>query len=491
MLFCFTVHLKTTPVINDTSSRRSAKRILGTLSLSSWRQLATTAICMNVAMVIAFFLEHDGLSQQGERALFILIFCAGLWITEAMPAFAVSLLAIGLEISLLGHLGEGQHEWEKYIKPWGSPLIWLFFGGFILAAGAEKTGLDRWVAIRVLKRLGQRPAIILAGIMAATALSSMFVSNTATATMMLAVLSPIFIARGESDRFVKSLLLGIAFAANLGGMGTVIGTPPNAIAAGALETVYPVSFAKWMLLAIPPAILLLTLSWGYITVTYLGRNAFKPVEKIELHPEMTTNDITPIGKLIVIATFAVTVLMWITGPLHNIPTAAVSFIPICTLTAFSILDSDDVKRISWDVLILIAGGLSLGVAIKSTGLSNWIVDQLPVADATGLLIALAFGYMTVALSNLMSNTATANMLIPLAIAILSASSESILVVPIALCASAAMCLPISTPPNAIVYGSQRLKSTDLLGGGILIGLLTPLVVVGWIYLLPMLGWSVK
>lgn len=460
------------------ATRSVAKRILGRFRPSANRSLTLASICFAMASTVAFLPAHEGLEPAGVRALFILTFCAGLWVTEAMPAFAVSLLAISLEIALLGNTTSKDPDWEKYIATWGSPLIWLFFGGFVLAAAANKTGLDRWMAANVLSRLGKRPAIVLIGVMGATAVLSMFLSNTATATMMVAMLAPLLSGGGEQPRTVRAILLGIAMAANIGGMGTIIGTPPNAIAAGVLADVNEVNFTEWMFFGIPPAALLLVLAWGYLVVSYLGKQAFVAAETLHIPTDREAAATPKLDQTLVVGTFAVTVLMWMTSPIHGIPTTVVSFIPICVLTTTQVLDAEDVKGISWDVLLLIAGGLSLGIAIKDTGLADWIITLLPLEGLGPIAIAISLAYLATVLSNLMSNTAAANVILPLAFAMLG-TAQSQLIIPIALAASAAMCLPVSTPPNAIVYGTGKLKSADLVAAGIFVGLIAPIVVVGW------------
>lgn len=471
-------------------TRRQARRILGLFETSHLWTITTMAACALVAWAAALWPEHEGLSDGGRWALFILVLSAGLWVTEAIPAVAVSLLAIGLEIAILGRPGgvfaTGPKDWEMFIEPWGSSLIWLFFGGFCLAAAAEKTGLDRWLALRAVGFFGDKPAMLLVGVMSITAVLSMFMSNTATATLMVAVFGPLIVSRPVDDRFVKALLLAIAFGANVGGMGTVIGTPPNAIAAGVLSEAvgsgamppeHGVDFAQWMILAVPPAALILVLSWGYLTAAYLGGAAFKPVENLSFGGGKPPA-VPPLRQVIVVGTFVATIGMWITSPWHGIPTTVVSFIPICVLTSTGVLLGDDLRTLSWDILLMIAGGLSLGVAIAETGLADWLVAQLPLEGLSPMAMVLGFGFLTVVLSNLMSNTATANIVLPLALAA-TTSIDGRLVVPIALCASLAMCLAISTPPNAIVYGAKRLTARDLLLAGLLTGLVGPPVAAFW------------
>lgn len=468
-------------------SRNEARRLLGLFEFSHVRAITTTALCLVLATVVAFVPEYTGLSEAGHRAMFVLIFCAGLWVTEAIPAFATSLLAIGCLIALLGRpdgvYATGPKDWEQFIRPWGSPLIWLFFGGFCLATSAEKTGLDRWLAARALGLFGQRPAMLLMGVMLVTAVLSMFVSNTATATLVLAMMTPLFASRPKNDAVSKSLALGVAFAANLGGMGTVIGTPPNAIAAGLLVGSSTVNFAEWMLLAVPPAMVLLAIAWAYLVVSQLGRIAFQQQDELLFHAGSAADPTPRLKQIVVVGTFVVTVGLWITSPLHGLPTTLVSLVPIVVLTTTGILTGDDIRGLPWDILLLITGGLALGVAMDKTGLAAWAVGQLPIEGLSPLALAIGFGYATVIMSNLMSNTATANLVLPIAIAVLGAmkatGGDTRMAVPIALAASTAMCLPISTPPNAIVYGGGHLKVTDLLSGGLLIGLISPPLVACW------------
>lgn len=470
-------------------SRSEAKRLLGLFQFSQARTLAATIACLAVAALVAFVPEYEGLNDAGQRALFVLVFAAGMWVTEAIPAFATSLLAIGLLIVVLGRpdgvFATDRSDWEQFLAPWGSPLIWLFFGGFCLAESASKTGLDRWLAARTLRLFGQKPASVLAGVMLVTAVLSMFVSNTATATVVLAMMTPVFAARDPSDAISKAIALGVAFAANLGGMGTIIGTPPNAIATGLLNaTSSPINFVEWMVIAVPPAVVLLTMAWVYLVVFYLGRAAFSTDEPIEFETSLGGEPVPPFRQMLVVGTFTVTVGLWITTPLHGLPTTLVSLVPITMFTSCGILSGADIRNLPWDILLLITGGLSLGVAMRETGLAEWAVAQLPIEGWAPMMMATGFAYTAIVMSNLMSNTATSNLLLPIAIAVLSATPEADvrLAAPIALAASASMCLPISTPPNAIVYGSGHVATRDLIGGGLVVGLFAPLVIGAWAWL---------
>ncbi|MFQ5691867.1 MAG: SLC13 family permease, partial [Nitrospinota bacterium] len=438
-------------------------------------------ICAGAALAVALVPAYPGLSPAGRWALFILVFAAELWITEAIPAFAVALLVIGLEIAILGRPGgpfaTSPKQWEIFVRPWSSPLIWLFFGGFVLAEGATKTRVDRWLARMVLKRFGQRPDQVLMGVMTVTFSLSMFMSNTATTAMMIAIIGSMVASLSADDPFAKALLLGVPFSANLGGMATLIGTPPNAIAAGALAWTTPISFPRWIMIGLPPSLVLAGVLW-----LYLRRMIPSGTEGVDLSAFRVDAD-TANGepfwrRAVVILVFLLTAGLWLTGPLHKIPTPVVSFIPITVFAVTGVLDADDVRSLHWDVLLLMTGGLSLGVAVAETGLAKWIVEFLPTEGLGPFGIALGLAYLAVIISNFVSNTAVANLLVPIALPI-AAGIEARIVVPVALAASTAMCFAISTPPNAIAFSTGKLTARDLLMGGAILGILGPLLVVAW------------
>jgi len=425
-------------------------------------------------------LPTNALTEAGRWTLFILVFAAGLWATEAIPAFAVALVVIGMQIVIIGKpwsstAGDAK-DWEMFAATLGNPLIWLFFGGFVLAAAAEKTGLNRAIASEVIRRLGTRPGPLLAGSMGVTFVFSMFISNTAAATMMLAVMLPVVGSLGPEDRFRKAMVLGIAFAANLGGMGTVIGSPPNAIAAGALAGVQPVDFFRWMVAAAPPATLMVILTWAYLIFRY--RPAVRELDLAAFAGATAPHRLPAWRRYLVVLVFGVTVLLWLTTSLHGVPSTVVAFVPICLLCACGVINADDICEIRWDVLLLIAGGLSLGLGVTQSGLATWLVGLLPMDRFASMAVVLLLAYATMALSNVMSNTAAANILVPIGL-VVGAGSEAATVIPLAIGASAAMCLPISTPPNAIAYGTGQVTSKDMIQGGIWIGLLAPLLAALW------------
>lgn len=453
------------------------------------------AVKFIISFLMAFFIvylpNYSGLTLETSYMFFILTFAAFLWITEAIPAFAVSFLVIALEILFLGfhdlNFDSSSKDWLYYLKPWSSPLIFLFIAGFILAIAASKTKLDLWLAKKVVFYFGDKPKNLLSGLMLITFTLSMFISNTATTAMMMTMLLPIIKQMKEDNPFQKGMLIGIVVAANIGGMGTIIGTPPNAIAVGILGNNAP-SFVGWMIIAVPPAIFLTLILRYMILKLYPSSEATIDISKIKnvRHYDDSTTDFSGVPnipswkKSLVIIVFLATVGLWLTGPLHHIPTTVVALLPIVIFTIFGIIDVEDINEIRWDVIILIIGGLSLGLGVSKTGLDTWLGSQISLDGLHILIIGGVFSFIVVLLSNFMSNTAATNILLPLAVALVSSyASQNVVfvVISIALCASCAMLLPVSTPPNAIAFSSGKLKSKDFLILGTILAILGPLLII--------------
>ncbi len=465
-------------------SRRDARKVLSRHRVRPLGAVTRFLLVLAGAGVVAWLALVDGLGAAPARMLFILLLAAGLWLFEIIPAYAVGILVIALQILLLGDpkdsAGEAAGDWETYVVVLGHPLIWLFFGGFVLSAAAARTGLDLSLARRLLRRVQGSPARLLFGIMTGALTFSMFMSNTATTAMMLAITAPVVAALPAGQPYGKALLLGVPFAANMGGMATLIGSPPNAIAAGTLAAVpgQEVGFLTWMGYGLPPALVLFAVCWIYLYLRYPLRvgipvlPAFNPLEDGEGPPRWQ--------RTVAIGTIAATVGLWMTGEWTGLPSAVVSFLPITVFTATGILRDRDVRQLPWDILLLLAGGLALGNGVRDTGLAEWLVALLPFEGLGDLWVVVLICYVTLLLSNLMSNTAAANVLAPIAV-VLAAGFEAPAVVSMALCASCAMCLPISTPPNAIALGTGRLEAGDFMAGGLLIGLLAPPVTLGWMW----------
>ena len=270
-------------------------------------------------------------------------------------------------------------------------------------------------------------------------------------------------------------------------MGTIIGTPPNAIAIGILGDNAP-SFLAWMILALPPAIMIALILRFVILKRYPSSEKLINIDKIKEveHFDDSTTVFTNIPtipswkKILVITVFLMTILLWLTGPLHHVPTTVVAFIPIVIFTVFRIIDVEDIQEIRWDVIILIIGGLSLGLGVVKTGLDIWIGSQINIDGVNIYLVVLALSGIIVVISNFMSNTAATNILLPLVIALTTSMDSELLsfiIISVALSASCAMILPVSTPPNAIAFASGKLNSKDFFGLGIISAIVGPLCII--------------
>ena len=417
-----------------------------------------------------------------ERAVLLLLLLAvGFWISEAIPAFAVGLFIIGFLVFAFGtnFLLDEPRDVTPYVDTWSSPVIWIMLGGFVLADGMSRTGLDRALLFRAIRPAGTRPDRVLLAIMLAAAVASMFISNTSTTVLLVGAVLPMVRRLGPGDPFGRSLMVAIPLAASVGGMGTIIGSSPNAIAAG-MTAQYgtEVDFVSWMVIGVPPALLLVGVAWFFLCRIHPARSDSVSLDFGD------DNGIDLPGRrenLIVSGTAIATVAMWMTAPLHGIHAAAVSLIPIVVFSMTQILDSNRLRNLPWDTLMLIAGGLSLGAAVVNSGLADRIASGLsflgyfdsPLPGIAGL------AFVTVVLSNFMSNTATVALLLPVAVAILPGYEVEVCLV-LGLSASCALLLPVSTPPNAIVHATGEVQTRDFRPGGLLIGVLGPVTAIVWV-----------
>ena len=444
-----------------------------------------------LSLFLTYLVRDASFGEAQVYVLFLLFFSIGLWVTEAIPPFAVGIMIVGFLVFFLGQPGlEGKNiDVEKFVNTWSDSVIWLLLGGFFLAEGLKKTGLDMEVFKLVTARFGQNPKKMLLSLMLATAGISMIMSNTATTAMMIAALMPLVQTLGKDNGFSKSVLLGIPAAASIGGMGTIIGSPPNAIAVDMINRMemipFRIGFLNWMLFGVPVAIVLVILFW------FILRRKYSIPEKVDLSvlntPEVEEDEpVRYVGewnqKRVMWIVLGVTVFLWLTDGLHPIPMAAVSGIPIIALTMMNIIGAEDVRGLPWDTLMLVAGGLSLGLAIQETGLMDYFLDQLQDVHMPGLLLIVAFAGITVFSSNIMSNTAAAAILIPAA-SLFEGINPVALALIIGLSASCALFLPVSTPPNAIAYSTGFIDQAEFRPGGISIGLTGPLLITIWVLLL--------
>ena len=410
--------------------------------------------------------ELTGLDPGPAVTLVLVIMAAVLWVTEAVPLFVTSFLILLLELGwlkpVLGKQGIDVPS-SYFLAPFFSNVVLLFLGGFVLSAAFQKFRLDEQIARWVLDRSGGEPRRVLAAVIGVTALLSMWMSNTATAAMMLGLSMPLLAKVPMDDPFRRGLPLGVAFGANFGGVGTPIGTPPNAIAVEAMaEHGNAPDFATWMVMALPMLIVFLTLTWVLLLRMYPPR--VKRVSMAESEPIERS-----VGGRVVIAVALLTIVLWLTSGIHPLETGTVALIPVIVFFGARILETADFKRLPWDVLILAGGGLSLGAAVESSGLSEVIVTLIPAAIGPwGLAAALAFiaGVMT----TFMSNTATANLLVPVVVGISNVPTGPLLMV-VAYACSCTMILPVSTPPNAIAFSSGFITTRDLVRPALILSVL--------------------
>jgi len=435
------------------------------------------------AFVMTYWINSPDLDQAQVYVLFLLFFSIGLWVTEAVPPFAVGLLIFGfLVFALGGYYAEIDPEnaskyVAKYVQTWSNSVIWLMLGGFVMAEAMQKVGLDKTLFKMTISKFGSKPRNVLLGIMLVTAVFSMIMSNTATTAMMIAAVIPFINTLDKNSPFAKALLIGIPAAASLGGMGTIIGSPPNAIAVDAMSNHgVQFGFLEWMIIGFPVAVIMVLLFWIFLISRFVPKMSTIDLDFLDDLDTNNNSRIFIIKRKIVLGVLLLTLVLWLTGNVHGIPASAVSLLPIMLLTLLGIVSGNDIRKLPWDTLMLVAGGLSLGLAIQETGLAVHYVKLLSNYDLNLYALMAVFSLLTVILSNFMSNTATTTILIPIAI-ILVSSNQVILPLVIGLSASAALFLPISTPPNAIAFSTGKLDQKDFRAGGLFAGILGPVVII--------------
>ncbi|MDP2496419.1 MAG: SLC13 family permease [Candidatus Palauibacterales bacterium] len=471
-----------------------------------------------------------GLSTAGWRTMGVGLLMALWWVTEALPIPATAILPLAL-FPVLGIAGIDQTA-----APYANDLIFLFMGGFMIALAMERWDLPRRISLLVIRTLGTRPRRLIAGFMLSTAFFSMWVSNTATTLMMLPIgLSVIHLVErgsgsgdpdvpaGAQREFAVALMLGIAYAASIGGVGTIIGTPPNAFMAGYISETYgvEVGFARWMGVAIPLVAVALPVAYVLLTRVLFPLR----LERIPGGRELIEGELEDLGSMStperrVAGVFVLTALTWVTRPLLEevIPGLSDAGIAMAGALILFLVPSgadaekrrdareragvaepgDEIedgaehagfllnwtwaKRLPWGILLLFGGGLSLAGAISDTGLTGYIGGAVGGLSAfpTVAIVAVATA-VTILLTELTSNTATSAAFLPIMASVAVGIGESpfLLVIPAALAASCAFMLPVATPPNAIVFGSGRLSIPQMAKAGVWLNL----IMVGLITLL--------
>jgi solute carrier family 13 (sodium-dependent dicarboxylate transporter), member 2/3/5 len=460
----------------------------------SRRRLVGLGVGPLVFLALLFTSPPPELGPAGWRTVAVASLMAVWWITEAIPIAATALLPLVLFPVL------GVRPLAETAAPYANPVIFLFLGGFLLAQSMQRWGLHRRIALRIIGAMGTRPVRLIGGFMIAAAFLSMWISNTATAVMMLPIGLSVIQLAGPSDRdgnFGVALMLGIAYACSIGGLGTLIGTPPNAFVVGYLADNHgiQIGFGQWMLVGMPLVLVGLPVTWLILT------RWVYPVRLRELPGGRTAvlgalSDLGPAsrGERLVGAVFLLTALAWMTRPILDgwIPglsdegiaiTAGVALflIPVSLRRGEFLLDWPSARGLPWDVLVLFGGGLSLAGAIAGSGVAGWIGGALL---GTGVQLLPTLAVLAVAVTaivfvtELMSNTAAAAAFLPIlaALAVGIGQDPLLFTVPAALAASCAFMMPVATPPNAIVYGSGRVSVPAMARAGIVLNVVFAVLV---------------
>lgn len=440
------------------------------------------------------------------------------WITEAVPLPATALLpAVLLPLMhVAGVSGEGAYEFtlRNTLVNYAHPVIYLFLGGFLIAGTMQKWGVDRRLTLWLLTRgrLAGSARLILLAMMGVTALLSMWISNTACAAMMLplglGILRLMELEPGRS-RFGTALMLGIAWAASIGGVGTIIGSPPNGIALGVLAAGVPgaerITFLDWMAFGVPYVILMIPLAWGVLVLLNPPEVDALPGGKSRLQEERRALGRMGRGEKLAVVLFGFAVLLWVTNPFWPavLPAALAARLAwvdeytigllagvLCFLVPVgrgaALLEWKDAKVVDWGTLILFGGGIALSDAMFRTGLARWIATTVvgAVGSPAPIVMVLLLVVLTDFLTEVASNTAVTGMLAPVVISIglTTGASPVTLVVATAVAASMAFMLPVATPPNALVYGTGYVSIREMVRNGFVLDILGWLMTVGVLYL---------
>ena len=433
----------------------------------------------------------EGLTIVQQRVIAIFVMAVMLWLTEAIPAWATSVVIIFVLLFFVSDSAfnimqgaEGEYgkllDYQGVMACFADPTIILFLGGFVLAIAATKSGLDVLMAKTLIAPFGKKSENVLLGFMLITGIFSMFISNTATAAMMLTFLTPVFKALPANGKGRIALTMAIPIGANLGGMGTPIGTPPNAFAYKVLNDPsglnLGLSFGDWMMVMAPMVILMLLTAW------FIIRKMF-PFSQKTIEIQIEGNVQHNWRTFVVAGTFILTIILWVCGKQLGINANTVAMLPIAIFALTGVVTADDLKDIDWAVIWMVAGGFALGLAMNGTGLAENAVKSIPFSDFNPVVIMVVSGLVCFALSNFISNTATAALLIPILTVVcagMGSSLESIggtstVLIGVAVAASCAMALPISTPPNAIAYSTGLIQQTDMAKAGLTIGVISMII----------------
>lgn len=426
------------------------------------------------------FYGIEGLTVVQQRTIAVFVYAALMWMFEIIPAWSTSVTTIVFLLLAVSNKGFTNPEmgnlvnFKELMAAFADPIIMLFLGGFILAICASKVGLDVVLARVMLKPFGTNPKWVLLGFLTLISVMSMFMSNTATAAMMLAFLAPVLRTLPADGGGRVSLAMAIPIAANIGGLGTPIGTPPNAIAIGQLSAMdINIGFGAWMIRMVPVVIIMILFAWWLLQFLFpFKAKDVKIVIEPDEHHEITWK------FWVVTITFIGTILLWMTGEITHLNSNVVALIPFAVFSLVGIFKRDDFAKIDWHVLWMVAGGFAIGTALNKTGLAAALVESIPFGSWSVIAVLVISGLLGWLLSNFISHSSAANLLVPILAVVGTAMSEQLgafggvttLLVCVAASTSFAMLLPISTPPNAIACSTGLIKTNDMAKVGLIIGL---------------------
>ena len=410
-----------------------------------------------------------------------------MWLFEAVPAWTTSLVVVVLLLFCTSNSALWFFQTDAagvkftnlvnntdILHCFADPTIMLFIGGFIIAIAATKSGLDVKLAKVMLMPFGTKSETVLLGFILVTAVFSMFISNTATAAMMLTFLTPVLNALPDDGKGKVGLALAIPIGANIGGMGTPIGTPPNAIALKFLNDPegmnLGIGFGQWMMVMVPLTLILLFIAWVVLKKMF-------PFKQKTIQLKIESNHTHTWKDTLVYITFGITILLWLTDTVSGVNANVVAMLPVGVLCMAGVITKRDLEELSWSILWMIAGAFSLGVAMKGSGLATHLIEAIPFASWSPLLVIIGSGLLCYLMANFISHTATAALFTPiLAIAGASMSDQlasfggvSTLLIGVAICSSVAMVLPISTPPNALADATGFIKQKYMVKTGLIMG----------------------
>ena len=467
----------------------------------NWKKKTLGYLFVAIVFLVVWFLPTEtfgmeGLTQVQQRIIAIFIYATLMWVMELVPAWATS---VSIMVLLLLFASDSGIKWlcnpesashllsyKQVMASFADPVVMLFIGGFVLAIATTKTGLDVYLARVLLTPFGKKSENILLGFMLVTALFSMFISNTATTTMMLTFLTPVFKQLPEAGKGRIAMALSIPIAANLGGMGTPIGTPPNTIALKYLNDPdglnMGIGFGQWMLFMVPMVVIAIVIAW--IILKKIFPFTQKTIE-LKIDGEMKRGGKTTL----VIVTMAVTILLWMMDTVTGINTYTVALIPFAVFAMAGIISKYDLEEINWSVIWMVAGGFALGYAMNGSGLAALFIKAIPFGEFSPILILVLSGLICYGLSNLISHSATAALIMPILVVVCTAMGDKLAVIGgsttvligVAIASSSAMILPISTPPNALAYATNLVQQKDMAKMGAIMGVIS--MVLGYLILM--------